>query len=92
MRRREFIARLGSTTVAWPLAARTQQSDRTRRIGVLIPLAADDPQAKARTAELAQGLQQLGWTEVRNVQIDTRRSAGDPEAARRYSISDARRY
>ena len=62
-RRREFITLLGGAAAAWPLAARAQQGERMRRIGVLMPLAADDPEAQARIAAFLQGLQQLGWTD-----------------------------
>src|SRR5262245_21639274 len=71
MRRRKFIALLGGAA-AWPLAARAQQADRVRRIGVLMPLAADDPEVQLRLAALAQGLQQSGWTIGRNVRVETR--------------------
>jgi putative ABC transport system substrate-binding protein len=84
MRRREFITLLGGAA-AWPLASRAQQGERMRRIGVLIPYAADDPEGQARIAAFLQGLQQLGWTEGRNVRIDYRRSAGDADRARRYA-------
>jgi hypothetical protein len=62
--RRELLAALGGAAAAWPLAARAQQPERMRRVGVLIPLAADDPESPARVSALAQGLQQLGWTEA----------------------------
>ena len=84
MRRRDFITLLGGAA-AWPLAAHAQQPERMRRIGVLIPYAADDPEGQARIAAFLQGLQQLGWTEGRNVRIDYRRSAGDADRARRYA-------
>src|SRR5262247_2082606 len=84
MRRREFITLLGGAA-AWPLASRAQQGERMWRIGVLIPYAADDPEGQARIAAFLQGLQQLGWTEGRNVRIDYRRSAGDADRARRYA-------
>jgi putative ABC transport system substrate-binding protein len=61
MNRRAFIELLGGAA-AWPVAARAQQPDRMRRVGVLMPLAADDPEAQTRVAAFAQGLQQLGWT------------------------------
>jgi putative ABC transport system substrate-binding protein len=77
MRRREFLGVLGGATVAWPLAAGAQQPARMRRIGVLINLAADDPQSMARIAAFLQELQQLGWTDGRNVTIDYRWGAGD---------------
>ena len=60
--RREFITLLGGAAAAWPLAARAQQGERVRRIGVLMPLAADDPEAPARVGALAHKLGELGWT------------------------------
>jgi putative ABC transport system substrate-binding protein len=82
MRRRQFIALLGSAG-AWPFAARAQQSERMRRVGVLMNLGSDDPQSKVRIAAFIQGLQQLGWIDGSNVRIDTRWSAGDLDLARR---------
>ena len=82
--RREFIAALGGA-VGWPLAARAQQPQRMRRIGVLANLAADDPESAARVAGFAQGLGELGWTIGRNVQVDYRWAAGDPERFRRHA-------
>jgi putative tryptophan/tyrosine transport system substrate-binding protein len=82
--RREFITLLGSAAAAWPLAARAQQGERMRRIGVLSTLPADDPEATARTAAFLQTLQELGWTDGRNVQIDIRWGAGDAERIRKY--------
>jgi hypothetical protein len=79
MRRREFITLLGGAAAVWPLAARAQQRERMRRIGVLIGTAADDPQAPPRIAALAQGLQELGWIADRNVRIDYRWPGGDAE-------------
>ena len=70
MKRREFITLLGGAAAAWPLAARAQQGERVRRIGVLMIRAADDPEGQARLAAFRQGLQQLGWTDGRNVRID----------------------
>jgi putative tryptophan/tyrosine transport system substrate-binding protein len=84
MRRRDFLTLVGSTT-AWPLAARAQQPDRMRRIGVLVSLAADDQEAQARLAAFLQGLQQLGWTVGRNVRIDYRWGGGDAERIRGYA-------
>jgi putative ABC transport system substrate-binding protein len=84
MKRREFITLLGGATVAWPLAARAQQSKRIRRVGVLMPYAANDPQAQARNAAFLQGLQQLGWTVGNNVEIDYRWSGGNEEGTRKY--------
>ena len=74
MRRRAFITLFGGAAIAWPLAARAQQPDRMRRIGVLTSLAADDAESQARHAAFLQGLQEWGWTTGRNVQIDSRRS------------------
>ena len=84
MKRRQFITILGGAA-AWPLAARAQQSERMRRIGVLMNLAADDPEAQVRLAAFHQGLQELGWTVGRNLRIDTRWGAGDADRYRRYS-------
>ena len=84
MKRREFITLAGGAA-AWPLAARAQQGGGMRRIGVLLPATADDPEFQARVAAFVQGLQQLGWTEGRNVRIDIRWGAGDAERIRRYA-------
>jgi putative ABC transport system substrate-binding protein len=70
MRRREFITLLGGTA-AWPLAARAQQAERMRRIGILLPAAADDAEHQACVGAFLQGLQQSGWTIGRNLRIDT---------------------
>jgi putative tryptophan/tyrosine transport system substrate-binding protein len=67
--RRKFLATLGGVAVAWPLAARAQQPDGMRRIGVLMGLAEDDPEIKARFAAFRQGLEKRGWSEGRNVRI-----------------------
>jgi putative ABC transport system substrate-binding protein len=84
MRRREFIMLLGGAAATWPMAARGQQDGRMRRIGVLMRLAADDAQGQARIAAFVQTLQQLGWTEGRNVRIDYRWSAGDDDNERKF--------
>jgi putative ABC transport system substrate-binding protein len=84
MRRREFISLLGGTA-AWPLAARAQQADRVRRVGVLMSTAADDAQGQAWSAAFAQGLQQLGWEVGGNVRIDYRWGAGDTDRFRKYA-------
>jgi putative tryptophan/tyrosine transport system substrate-binding protein len=84
MRRREFITLLGGAA-AWPLVATAQQPDRMRRIGVLMSVAADDPEGQARMAAFLQGLQQLGWTDGRNVRIDTRWAAGNADDVRKYA-------
>jgi putative tryptophan/tyrosine transport system substrate-binding protein len=81
MRRREFIAGLGSA-VAWPLAARAQQSERMRRIGVLIDWAEADPEAKAALSALSRGLSELGWTDGRDVRMDVRFGSGDIDRMR----------
>jgi len=85
MRRREFITLLGSAAAAWPIEARAQQGVRMRRIGVLAGVAADDPDARVRIAAFLQGLQQLGWTVGRNVQIEYRWAAGSTDDLRKYS-------
>ena len=85
MRRREFISLLGGAAVAWPLAARAQQPERVRRIGVLMNVAAADPNGQAQVAAFLQALQQLGWDEGRNVWIDTRWGENDVERDRRYA-------
>jgi putative tryptophan/tyrosine transport system substrate-binding protein len=85
MKRREFVTLLSGTAVAWPLAARTQQADRMRRVGVLETRAADDPEGQARRAVFLQGLQELGWTDGRNVRIDYRWAAADADRAHTYA-------
>ena len=84
MNRRDFITLLGSVA-AWPLAAQAQQGARMRRIGVLMGQAEDDPEAQARVAAFEQGLQQLGWSDGRNVRIDRRWAGGDADRTRRYA-------
>ena len=79
MRRRDFIALLGGAAVTWPLTARAQQGERVRRIGVLLPAAADDAVYQSRMAAFLRGLQQLGWVDGANVRIDTRWAAGDAD-------------
>src|SRR5665811_2235725 len=81
MRRREFITLLGGATVAWPRGAWAQQSQRLPRIGVLINLAADDPEAQARIGAFLQGLQESGWAIGRNVRIDYRWAANADQFA-----------
>jgi putative tryptophan/tyrosine transport system substrate-binding protein len=76
VKRREFITLLGGAAVAWPLAARAQQTERVRRIGLLMG-AADDPEGQARVTALKRGLQDLGWTDGRNIQIETRFGGAD---------------
>jgi putative tryptophan/tyrosine transport system substrate-binding protein len=71
MRRRAFISLLGGAALGWPLAARAQQTERMRRIGVLLPTAADDPVFQAWIGAFLQGLALSGWTLGRNVRLDT---------------------
>jgi putative tryptophan/tyrosine transport system substrate-binding protein len=85
MRRREFITLFGGAAAAWPLAAHAQQTERMRRIGVLMNVAADDPEAQARNVAFLQGLHELGWTDGRDVRIDYRWAAGDADRLRRYA-------
>ena len=85
MKRREFIALLGGAAAAWPLAARAQQGERVRRIGVVMPSAADDPEFQARITAFLQGLAQLGWLDGRNVRIDTRWGVADADRIRKYA-------
>jgi putative ABC transport system substrate-binding protein len=86
MRRREFITLLGGTAAVWPFAARTQQAGGTRRIGVLTGgPRPDDQDAQANIAAFLEGLQQLGWTDGRNVQIDYRWGLGQADAIRKHA-------
>jgi ABC-type uncharacterized transport system substrate-binding protein len=82
MRRREFITLLSGAAASWPLAARSQQTDRARRIGILMAQAADDPDGQARVAAFLQALQGLGWVEGRNVRFDYRWGGGDVDRRR----------
>ena len=79
MQRRKFITLIGCVAAAgaWPIAARAQQNERIRRIGVLMPFAKDSPEGQARNAAFLQELQKLGWTEGRNLQIEYRWDTGD---------------
>ena len=85
MRRREFITLLGGAAAAWPLIAHAQQTDRVRRIGVLMPFTANDPEEQARSVVFEQSLQQLGWTVGRDLQISYRSSGGEAASIRRYA-------
>ncbi len=85
MNRRKFITLVGGAAVAWPLAARAQQGERMRRIGVLLPAAADDAQFQARVGAFHQGLALLGWTIGRNVRIDTRWATTNTADIRRHA-------
>jgi putative tryptophan/tyrosine transport system substrate-binding protein len=85
VKRREFITLIGGVA-AGPLAARAQRGERRmRRIGVLAALSADDAQGQARLVAFVQELQQLGWTDGRNVRVDFRWGAGDDDRFRRYA-------
>jgi putative ABC transport system substrate-binding protein len=84
LKRRHFITLLGSA-VAWPLATGAQQGERMRRVGVLMNWAADDPQGQTRLAAFQQGLQQLGWSDGRNVRFDIRWNENDADLSRRYA-------
>ena len=84
--RRKFVAALGGTAFAWPLAARAQQPEQMRRIGALEYQAADDPIIKSAFAAFTQGLQQLGWAEGRNLRIEYRWAAGDISALRANAV------
>jgi putative tryptophan/tyrosine transport system substrate-binding protein len=85
MRRREFIAALGGAA-AWPLSVRAQPSERMRRVGVLMNIAADDPEGPARVGAFSQGLAELGWTIGHNVRVDYRWYAANSDLARRYAV------
>jgi ABC-type uncharacterized transport system substrate-binding protein len=85
MRRRKFITGVLGAAIAWPDVARAQQGERMRRLGVLMNRAADDPRGKASLAALQNGLQQSGWSDGSNVQIDVRWGANDVELERKYA-------
>jgi putative ABC transport system substrate-binding protein len=84
--RRRFITLLGGAAATWPLPARAQQPERMRRIGVLMHLAANDPEGQRRVAVFLQGLQEAGWAVGRNVDIDMRWAGGETERFRRYAM------
>ena len=88
MTRRKFITLLGGAAAAWPLAARAQQPDHVRRIGILMYLVSDDADAQSRNAAFLQGLQEMGWAVGRNVRIDYRWGASnfDPERMRKGAV------
>src|SRR6516164_3503617 len=85
LKRREFITLLGGTVAVWPLAARGQQGERIRRIGVLMGHAESDSESQAHIAAFRDGLQKLGWMEGRNTRIDTRWAAFDAESRQRFA-------
>ena len=86
MRRREFITLVG-VVAAWPITTRAQQGERMRRIGVLLPAAANDPEFQAWVSAFLQGLQQPGWIIGRNVQIDTHWATPNPAEIRRNPLN-----
>src|SRR5215469_17020567 len=85
LKRREFITLLGGAAASWPLAARAQQGERVRRIGMLTNLAENDPEERRRMAAFLQALQKLGWRDDDNVRIDHRVAQGTADNARRYA-------
>jgi putative ABC transport system substrate-binding protein len=85
MRRREFITVVAGAAVSWPLTVQAQQTEQLRRVGLLVNRAADDPDGQARVAAFQQVLQQLGWSDGRNVRVDTRWDEDDIELSRRYA-------
>jgi putative ABC transport system substrate-binding protein len=84
--RRQFISVLGSSAFAWPLAARAQQGERMRRVGVVMGYAETDPEGRAQVTALRQELQEIGWTEGRNIQIDVRYATDDPNQIRALAV------
>jgi putative ABC transport system substrate-binding protein len=85
MRRREFIALIGGAAASWPLAARAQQVAAMRRVGALMNISENDPEARGLVAAFREGLAQLGWVDGRNLRFDYRWSAGDVELIRKYA-------
>src|SRR5262245_49530017 len=85
MRRRDFIKGIAGSAAAWPIAARAQQVDRMRRIGVLMSVTENDPEGQAGIKAFVQKLKELGWTDDRNVRLDIRWGGGDQEHYRRYA-------
>ena len=85
MQRREFITLLGGAAAAWPFAARAQQGEHVRRVGILLPAAADDAVFQARVGAFLQELGKLGWNIGRNIQIDTRWATTNPAEIRKHA-------
>src|SRR6266545_1892386 len=85
MRRREFIALVGGAAALWPFVVRAQQAGRTRRIGVLMGYPESEAEAQTYIAAFRDGLQKLGWTEGRNIRIDTRWAALDAQAMQQFA-------
>src|SRR5262249_33882031 len=87
MRRRELITLLGGAAAAWPLAARGQQPERVRRVGMLMAYRPSDPEMQARVQALQQELQRLGWTKGVNIQFDERWTTDDMELVRAHAVN-----
>ena len=87
MKRRDFITLLGGASAVWPLAARAQQRERMRRVGILTPFAADDAEGQARLTAFAQALQQAGWTLGQNLRLDYRWGDGKPDTMRKHAAN-----
>jgi len=85
MTRREFITLLGGAAAVWPIAARAQEPTRMRRVGVLMNVAENEPEGQAALTAFVRKLNELGWTDDRNVRLDVRWAAGDRERYRRYA-------
>src|SRR4051795_12970999 len=85
MRRRDFIKVIAGSAATWPLALRAQQNERKRQVGVIMGLAANDPEAHDRVGAFEHSLQQLGWTEGRNLHIEYRRGGGNTDSTRKHA-------
>ena len=85
MKRRAFITLLGGAAAAWPLATQAQQRERMRRVAVLMSFGADDAEGQSRVTAFAQGLQELGWSEGRNLRVEYRWAAGNADNIRKYA-------
>src|SRR5271154_2062727 len=85
MRRRDFITLLGAAAAAWPLAARAQSGEPMRGVGILLPYPEGDGDGQVFVAAFQRGLQDLGWTEGRNIRFDIRWTGGDPDKARTFA-------
>src|SRR5215472_8869776 len=85
MRRRDFLTLVGGTAAGWPLSVRAQQADRMRRVGVLMNSTPNDPLGQARFTTFEQALQELGWSDGRNVSINIRWGGNDVDLDRRYA-------
>src|SRR5262249_25233746 len=85
MKRREFITLLGGAAAAWPLAARAQQPDRMRRIGIIPPGTEGDTEAQTRLAAFRQAMEQLGWKESHNIRFEYRWTSGDAELFKKHA-------